>query len=53
MRLKEVTEMAKGKKSISALLRKSIAKSSGCCGAGETCGGSTEGKEKKTAKDTN
>ena len=48
--------MTKEKKSIFELFQKSMAKSGGCCGAGETCGGSAEDEEKKatkTAKDIN
>lgn len=44
-------EKKKGKGLLSAI-RESMAKTGGCCGPGETCGGSVEENNKETAKDT-
>lgn len=41
----------KTKKGIFALIRESLTKTGGCCGAGETCGGPTKNTEKGTAKE--
>jgi len=48
-----MTNESKKKKGLLALLRESLAKTGGCCGPGETCGGLGKASEKKTATEEN
>ena len=42
----------KKKKGLLATIKESMNKTGGCCGPGETCGGSVEENNKETAEDT-
>ncbi len=42
----------KKKKALLATIKESMTKTGGCCGPGETCGGSVEENNKETAEDT-
>lgn len=42
----------KKKKGLLSIIWESMTKTGGCCGSGETCGGSAKENSKETVKDT-